>query len=320
MKFYLVVDAQREGPFAPEELTAHGLERDSLVWCAGLNDWTRADKVPALQEIVATIPPPLPAYLLSEASREPRADQLDAPSTFRRLHKWWAVLFALTFLMPLFGGVSLLMAEMEYGPVGSGRVRYYRYSEVGYAMLVLGGVSIGLGPVALIAAIIVFAILLHKMWKVVQDGQARTTPEKAVGFLFIPFFNVYWAFVAIHGLALDLNSYVRRHRACMDGEPAPTALSLVFCILFAIAIVPYLNLLVFVPMSVVLFLLVPRLKNSVAGIVHVRQAAEANRSESEAGAWPPIPDQSAHVRPAGLQGQPVPSLMLENGAGTEKGT
>jgi hypothetical protein len=106
----------------------------------------------------------------------------------------------------------------------------------------------------------------------------------------------------------------------MDGEPAPTALSLVFCILFAIAIVPYLNVLVFVPMSVVLFLLVPRLKNTVVGIVQVRQAAEANRlSEIAAHAGPeevtrpPVSESSPHVRPVGLQDQQLPSLLLENG-------
>jgi hypothetical protein len=54
--------------------------------------------------------------------------------------------------------------------------------------------------VCLIPGVVFNCLILHRGWKAVQDGKAQTTPGKAVGFLFIPFFNLYWGFVAWYGL------------------------------------------------------------------------------------------------------------------------
>ena len=60
-------------------------------------------------------------------------------------------------------------------------------------------VGIIVGVPILIAAAVFYFIMLYRLWQTVQDGRARTTPGKAIGFLFIPFFNIYWQFVAIWG-------------------------------------------------------------------------------------------------------------------------
>src|SRR4030042_1209335 len=54
--------------------------------------------------------------------------------------------------------------------------------------------------------------LPRRAWAAIQDGHARTTPNRAIGFLFVPLFNLYWVFVALHGFALDYNAFVTRHR------------------------------------------------------------------------------------------------------------
>lgn len=54
-------------------------------------------------------------------------------------------------------------------------------------------------------------MLWYEAWSSIQDGKARTTPGAAVGFMFIPVFNLYWAFQAVWGFAKDYNAYVRRH-------------------------------------------------------------------------------------------------------------
>lgn len=280
MNFYLVIDGRRQGPFPLEELVAQGLERDTLVWRAGQSDWERADKLPVLQEVLATVPPPVPplAWIhqqrpeeIDEGERAPRS----TPATFRTLHRWWMILFAATFLVPLLGGLCFLLAQTQYIPYrgGSGYL-YYRYSDLGVALNVIGVLLMILTAAPLIASVALCAVLLYKMWDVIQDGRTRTTPDKAVGFLFIPFFNFYWVFVAIHGLAVDLNAYVRRHRVGMDTEPAPTGLALTFCILFCCTAVPYLQFLTFIPMYVILLLVLTRLKNAVLDILRVQHAVD----------------------------------------------
>ena len=50
---------------------------------------------------------------------------------------------------------------------------------------------------------IALLVLLYKAWKVIPAAHARTTPGRAVGFLFIPCFNLYWIFQAFYGWAQD---------------------------------------------------------------------------------------------------------------------
>ncbi|GHT22281.1 hypothetical protein FACS189419_04590 [Planctomycetales bacterium] len=58
-----------------------------------------------------------------------------------------------------------------------------------------------------------WACLLYRSWAIIQDGdEVATTPGRAVGFLFIPFFNCYWAFVSLLGLAKGMNTYCRQRQ------------------------------------------------------------------------------------------------------------
>ena len=60
-----------------------------------------------------------------------------------------------------------------------------------------------LGIVPLILGLVFTCILHYKCWKAVPSGFARLTPGKAVGYLFIPFYNLYWAFPSFGGLGSD---------------------------------------------------------------------------------------------------------------------
>jgi Na+/proline symporter len=92
-------------------------------------------------------------------------------------------------------------------------------------------------------------VLLYKAWTAIQHGPVpvRTTPGKAVGFLFIPFFNCYWIFQALWGWTKDYNAVA----ACRNpqGFRATPGLGLVLCIsqfcvpllFFVILPEPYLN-------------------------------------------------------------------------------
>ncbi len=65
-------------------------------------------------------------------------------------------------------------------------------------------------PLLLLVGFIAFYVLMYKAWASIQDGYTKTTPGKAVGFSFIPFFNIYWMFVAIGSWGREYNSYVQR--------------------------------------------------------------------------------------------------------------
>ncbi|MEP6904292.1 MAG: hypothetical protein ABJA66_21425, partial [Actinomycetota bacterium] len=54
--------------------------------------------------------------------------------------------------------------------------------------------------------------VIWQMWSSIQDGYARTTPAQAIGYLFIPFYNLYWIFQVWSGFPKDFNNFVKRHQ------------------------------------------------------------------------------------------------------------
>ena len=89
----------------------------------------------------------------------------------------------------------------------------------------------------LMAAAVLKFITLFKSWNQIQDGHQRTSPSMAVGFCFIPIFHFYWVFVAVRGLAVDMNAYLRRYN--IPAPPISEGLALALCI-SSVALLPML--------------------------------------------------------------------------------
>ena len=62
-----------------------------------------------------------------------------------------------------------------------------------------------------IGEFILLCAFTHRLWKRLQDGETEITPGKAVGFIFIPFFGLYWFFQVWAGYATALNNFFERH-------------------------------------------------------------------------------------------------------------
>jgi hypothetical protein len=148
------------------------------------------------------------------------------------------------------------------------------------------GFLIGMGVFGLVLFVIVvlmmvFAmILLYRYWAVMQPYTKRTTPGKAVGFLFIPFFNLYWMFVAYHGLSKDIDAYLDRHRGSQAPRPS-TGLVLATVILMLVTMVPYLGNLASLALLVLVFLMKLRLNNSIIGIIQDRARQQASAAPTK---------------------------------------
>lgn len=52
-EYYIVVNDTRVGPLTLAQLSEKGIEPSTLVWTAGMADWTRADSVPELAPLLA---------------------------------------------------------------------------------------------------------------------------------------------------------------------------------------------------------------------------------------------------------------------------
>ena len=119
----------------------------------------------------------------------------------------------------------------------------------GFFVLVTGSMLINTNsPVYGLVVLVFFAlwgfsyiyhfVALYRCWAVLQGSTARTSPGKAVGYMFIPFYNIYWIFIAYRGLAEDANSFSETYGLKRKISVGLSTWSCISCIL------PYFNIIV----------------------------------------------------------------------------
>jgi hypothetical protein len=123
------------------------------------------------------------------------------------------------------GGFGLFI--LVIGLMGSGVVSSEQLQGPQLMLLV---VLMILGAGAMISAAIMQYVYLARAWSYLRFGNPRTTPGKAVGFLFLPFFNLYWIFVAIYGLAQDWNRITSQFADLQRAPKMSEGVFLTFCI------------------------------------------------------------------------------------------
>jgi hypothetical protein len=77
-----------------------------------------------------------------------------------------------------------------------------------------------------------------------------------VWFCFIPFFNIYWGFQAIWGLAKDYNQFVERHG--INAPRLPQGLYAAYCVLVWLTWVPFLGVVILIANTILLILIVSK--------------------------------------------------------------
>jgi hypothetical protein len=98
----------------------------------------------------------------------------------------------------------------------------------------IGWILISIGILTLIFVSIVYLVTIYKLWSIFPPSFARTSPGQAVGFLFIPFFNYYWIFVAILGWSKDYNKFIAEKR--ISAPPLPESIAMAYCIITLVSV------------------------------------------------------------------------------------
>ena len=156
----------------------------------------------------------------NETADEPLTTQSAAKiKEAKRLNRWFKLhCICLAAIIPvsaaLFVGIAVAFAAAESDRTLEDLSRFFEeHGMEPYPSIIFGLLGLIVAIVAVVFGLlaIVFGLrILHKLWSLIPIHKARTTPGKAVGFLFIPLFNLYWNFVAIYGLARTLNTEIGR--------------------------------------------------------------------------------------------------------------
>ena len=236
-KWFYAFNNQPQGPFdeavVVDLLQRNVIHANTLVWQEGMPGWSMVQNTPLRTALaVRPAPPMMPPGVPQYASPyyQAASNAVSAQSLSQLFMAYWILLAA---SVPLYF------------------IKNY------------------LGFLTAIAAVVLFCILLYKFWQIIQDGRAQTTPGKAVGYMFIPFYNFYWNFVAIRGLAQDMNRYCQER--AVPVAPISDQLALWYCILTIGNVIPYVNFVTGVANLVIQIILLNHLTKNAVAILNARQ-------------------------------------------------
>ena len=237
MSWYYIKDSQpQQGPITKEALLTlyrnQEIKGSDLVWTKGMASWEKAES-----SLIET-PPQTSQYFKSTPQLE---SNIYAPPSTERLARAdesslnGVVIKRASFallIISIVGGFILMMA-------GTVILSFVEEEVLSQSFLALGAITLGLGFIPLILGGILNLMYIYRSWLIVDtvsNGTARTTPGKAVGFLFIPFFNLYWFFVAFHSWSQEYNRLLGspKHRV-------PEGVFLTLCILNIVGAIPLIN-------------------------------------------------------------------------------
>lgn len=271
--YQLSRDGQQYGPYPGEQLVQMAQNQQVLptdhLWCEGMAEWTPAQSFNQLAPIFAAAAPQaaVPAVATGNprvastkiarpgmAARKGPASRKAAPARRGAAHAsagvggkkggkfstlgWSLGIFALGIVMFMVAGALVGATAPSFEEMASEDFVPTEPSPLAMGLM-FGGMI--LYPIGLILYAIFTLIYLHRGWTLLQIlPGVRSTPGKAIGFLFIPFFNYYWIFVCYHGWAQDYN--LLKEQSQVQGAPeVPSGLFLAFCIGCFLAFGPLLH-------------------------------------------------------------------------------
>ena len=136
---------------------------------------------------------------------------------------------AQTPLAKLFGATPSESSTAAYPPAQAVDPRVQKLNDLFlWFWITLAGSLITFGFSAMVS-VVLFFVIIYKAWQLVQDGEARTTPDQAVAFCGIPGWQFYWIFVAFKDLAKDMNRIMVKEN--ISGHLVSEDTALWFCIM-----------------------------------------------------------------------------------------
>lgn len=234
---------KQQGPVSKDELKTlidnNFINSSTLVWKTGMDGWSIITDTELKGFFTHDTPPPIPIRDSYNSLEPPPIPIAEKQINFHH--------------------ISVEIEQLE---------TWFKIYWIGLAAGIPLCVVI-VGFFAVFTSWIFSLMMLHKFWKIIQDSEVSTTPDKAIGFLFIPCFNFYWLFVAFWGLAKDINKYVEKRniRAPKINEDLVLAYCIISCVSLFSLLAPQLWFVFMIPILVMWIIIFRGFKQSTVAIL-----------------------------------------------------
>ncbi len=251
MKYFILEkNNQQSGPFSVEQLKLKPINRSTKVWCQGMEHWSEAGTIEELKDLFLSpsapnIPPPVPT------AKHPYFANSNYSQTWT-MKPVYEEYFNIEMLTP---------QEIEEFRMNL----FFSTFNTGIGIL-LHFLTLGIFTT-------IYCGLKHsKLPKIKYDDFEA---GKAIGFLLIPFFNLYWLFIFWRRLTMRINLQFKLRN---ERPPVSLGLATTICIL---TFIPYfgalLNYLILMP---ILFSQIQSASNKLAN-ENIRKIKEADDKTKE---------------------------------------
>jgi hypothetical protein len=214
-QYHVTSNGQQFGPFLESEvqsMLANGaITKTDLCWAEGMAEWKPIHEIFARPTNFPPPPPPPHQVHTSKASASLTINWIPALALY-------CVTSAASIL------ISLVEQENEE-------------AAEGLALLAL--------PL-MILDITFFSILHYQCWRALPERFRAITPGKAVGYLFIPFYNFYWAFISWPKLAEGLVEWQKSvgRPTVTDVRSLAVTYAVIFVCTMTVSLIPGFDILI----------------------------------------------------------------------------
>lgn len=146
MKYYIARNGTPAGPYEIWQLRYEGVTLDTLVWCQGFSEWTKAADIPEVAEAlsVAVAPPPFDAEAYGNRLYR-RNDMFDSRRFYPRPNNYLAEAIIVTLLCsPIVGIISIIYSSKVNSLYNRGLYDEAERASVSARNWVIGSIVFGI--------------------------------------------------------------------------------------------------------------------------------------------------------------------------------
>lgn len=248
LHYFYFADNQSYGPYSKEQILELNLPDDTQIWDDRIKEWKELIHV---FEIGSVSNKPDIKPIISEMDWFMYINIGKTSMYISRKIQTYKMSF---WFMSAFLFIQLGIIGVTYQSLS----KYYNFFDfeklvsfigiIGFSLILRFGFFVS-GLICLIS----FCEIIYYSWKITEPNHENISASKAIGYLFIPIYNIYWAYYIFANLPKVLLSKAQKWG--MDSSAfISESLVLTTAILFMLSLIPFINIFIFIPFLILSYI------------------------------------------------------------------